>query len=301
MRRQFRGLIFFCVFTCFKTQLIRDTRKAIPEELFRDHVEPAKGGKVPEAAHMRIELNKLDAAGLEGGEGIRMMKDLVDESPILPERASVESDYNPGYSPPLKLKPYYQPLHVPEPFLSDLFSSVPKPDNHKEYLYELQKPIYEKPVGPVLLQHRPNEVKSIQPVPITINDGYSKFDCRNVPYSNRHYADPDTGCQIYHFCHADGKQDTFECSYGTIFNEYLGTCDYKSIVRCGEKNNDIPNFEYNKYDLSTFHKDHEITPSSLQIKHYDTIDEIFFQEKRNTAAHSFKTRPRNNIQSFTQF
>ena len=38
--------------------------------------------------------------------------------------------------------------------------------------------------------------------------------------------------QIYHYCHADGKQDTFHCSYGTIFNEYLGTCDHASAVLC---------------------------------------------------------------------
>ena len=38
--------------------------------------------------------------------------------------------------------------------------------------------------------------------------------------------------QVYHFCHGYGKQDTFYCPYGTIFNEYLGTCDYKNNVKC---------------------------------------------------------------------
>ena len=38
--------------------------------------------------------------------------------------------------------------------------------------------------------------------------------------------------QIYHFCHEDGKQDTFHCSYGTAFNEYLGTCDHEAAVHC---------------------------------------------------------------------
>ena len=38
--------------------------------------------------------------------------------------------------------------------------------------------------------------------------------------------------QIYHYCHADGKQDTFHCPYGTIFNEYLGTCDHSGAVYC---------------------------------------------------------------------
>ena len=38
--------------------------------------------------------------------------------------------------------------------------------------------------------------------------------------------------QIYHFCHEDGKQDTFQCGYGTIFNEYIGTCDFINSVQC---------------------------------------------------------------------
>ena len=41
-------------------------RNALPREIFRDDVEPKRGGKVPEAARdpERIELNKQDAAGL---------------------------------------------------------------------------------------------------------------------------------------------------------------------------------------------------------------------------------------------
>ena len=39
-------------------------------------------------------------------------------------------------------------------------------------------------------------------------------------------------CQVYHFCGEDGQQHTFECGYGTVFNEYIGTCDYKNNVQC---------------------------------------------------------------------
>eukprot|EP00096_Caligus_rogercresseyi_P005558 TRINITY_DN2134_c0_g1_i2.p1 TRINITY_DN2134_c0_g1~~TRINITY_DN2134_c0_g1_i2.p1 ORF type:complete len:209 (-),score=62.72 TRINITY_DN2134_c0_g1_i2:346-972(-) len=89
-----------------------------------------------------------------------------------------------------------------------------------------------KPKQPVLLKERPNEVKEIKPVPITIHDTYTNFDCRKVPYSDKHYADSQTGCATYHFCHANGKQDSFTCPYGTSFNEYLGTCDHSSAVSC---------------------------------------------------------------------
>ena len=39
----------------------------MPREIFRDDVEPKRGGKVPEAAKtsQRIELNKIDAVGLD--------------------------------------------------------------------------------------------------------------------------------------------------------------------------------------------------------------------------------------------
>ncbi len=37
---------------------------------------------------------------------------------------------------------------------------------------------------------------------------------------------------MYHFCHGAGQQDTFNCGYGTVFNEYIGTCDYKNNVQC---------------------------------------------------------------------
>ena len=60
-------------------------RNALPQSIFRESVEPEKGGKVggggggrtslrpqvPESAHMRIELNKIDAAGLDNAEALR--------------------------------------------------------------------------------------------------------------------------------------------------------------------------------------------------------------------------------------
>ena len=53
-----------------------------------------------------------------------------------------------------------------------------------------------KLVGPVLLDKRPYEVKEIKAVPIVTHETYTKFDCRNVPYPDRHYADPEAGCAV---------------------------------------------------------------------------------------------------------
>ena len=46
-------------------------------------MEPAKGGKVPEAARMRAELNMIDTLGLRDPEGVRMANLMAAESPEL--------------------------------------------------------------------------------------------------------------------------------------------------------------------------------------------------------------------------
>merc|ERR1712110_835358 len=147
--------------------------------------------------------------------------------------------YHPGpyhepepYHPPATYhepKPYHPPsgYHEPEPYHPPSSGSgAPAPSSD----YGAPKPY--KPKAPVMLEKRPYEPKEIKPVTITTHEAYTGFDCRKVPYPDRHYADPEAGCSIYHYCHADGKQDTFHCSYGTIFNEYLGTCDHASAVLC---------------------------------------------------------------------
>ena len=55
--------------------------------LYRGAVAPESGGKVPEAAHMRIELNKIDAMGFNDPHALRMV-DALKDTP-LPEKVSV--------------------------------------------------------------------------------------------------------------------------------------------------------------------------------------------------------------------
>ena len=47
-----------------------------------------------------------------------------------------------------------------------------------------------------MLEKRPYEPKEIKPVTITTHDTYTSFDCRKVPYPDRHYADPEAGCSV---------------------------------------------------------------------------------------------------------
>ena len=65
-------------------------------------MEPAKGGKVPEAAHLRVDLslNMIDTVGLRDPEGIRMERMMAAESPELLENMlqDTNSNYQPGMS-----------------------------------------------------------------------------------------------------------------------------------------------------------------------------------------------------------
>ena len=39
---------------------------------------------------------------------------------------------------------------------------------------------------------------------------------------------------MYHLCQHNGQQDTFRCGRHTVYNEDIGTCDYRGNVRCRE-------------------------------------------------------------------
>merc|ERR1712106_1032417 len=143
----------------------------------------------------------------------------------------------PGYAPESVYAP--APAYAPEPTYAPAPAYAPASAYGAEPAYGPPKPAYTPepyspptPVGPVLLESRPHEAKSVQALPITVSETYTNFDCRSKPYPGRHYADAEAGCEIYHYCHDDGKQDTFQCGYGTIFNEYIGTCDFKNSVQC---------------------------------------------------------------------
>ena len=101
-------------------------------------------------------------------------------------------DYNAGYD-------YYGPPGDYAPPAGDAYDGYSPPPKDA---YAPPAPAYEpepylppKPVGPVLLEKRPYEVKSVQPLPITVSEPYTSFDCRNKQ-PGRHYADPEAGCQV---------------------------------------------------------------------------------------------------------
>ncbi|TRY79952.1 hypothetical protein TCAL_12713 [Tigriopus californicus] len=315
-------------------------RRDADAELYRDAVNPADGGKVPESAHLRLELNKLDSLGLKDEEGIRMSDALKDtplpdklsgaggpssfaggpssfvggsgyrpyssglsqaEEAILESSSQLFSDpigntnrfpFNPIFDsnkeharqlPPStrEITPYLTDNLIDEAdspgvggksnyggggpvsskghlFVTDPYANHAPAHGYNPPSYEIDpytpheetpvynpykpahdpyKPVHDpykpyKPKGPVLLEKLPYEVKEIKPLSVSVHKTYTSFDCRKAPYLDRHYADPEAGCSIYHFCHKDGRQETFHCAHGTTFNEYLGTCDHAEAVYC---------------------------------------------------------------------
>ncbi|RWS14556.1 hypothetical protein B4U79_15450, partial [Dinothrombium tinctorium] len=59
----------------------------------------------------------------------------------------------------------------------------------------------------------------------------TSFTCTIFPNPG-YYADYETGCQVWHYCQADLRQDKFLCPNGTIFNQHTRICDWWFNVRC---------------------------------------------------------------------
>ncbi|KAF5273089.1 hypothetical protein FQR65_LT04831 [Abscondita terminalis] len=59
----------------------------------------------------------------------------------------------------------------------------------------------------------------------------TSFDCQTQRYKG-FFADPDTSCQVWHYCDLNGGQASFLCPNGTIFSQVALTCDWWFNVKC---------------------------------------------------------------------
>ena len=104
-------------------------------------------------------------------------------------------------------EPHHDPYHAPhhefhhDPALVGFHQGgyhEPDPYHAPHSGYHEPEPYHApKPKQPVLLEKRPYEVKEIKALPVALHDTYTNFDCRKAPYPNRHYADPESGCQVF--------------------------------------------------------------------------------------------------------
>ena len=122
--------------------------KRSPQELYRHHLSPEDGGKVPESAHLRAELNKVDAMGLGKIEAQRISEAL--KNTPLPEKLTAgpydydrQRDYYPEPQGLIPTNDFYSSNAVNIDSYHDEFNSFPnfpynpifdthkKPDNTK--------------------------------------------------------------------------------------------------------------------------------------------------------------------------
>ncbi|XP_049870648.1 uncharacterized protein LOC126370048 isoform X2 [Pectinophora gossypiella] len=67
--------------------------------------------------------------------------------------------------------------------------------------------------------------------PILTTIPSTSFDCKTQRYKG-FFADPETRCQVWHYCDLNGGQASFLCPNGTIFSQAGLTCDWWFNVRC---------------------------------------------------------------------
>ncbi|XP_017793750.1 PREDICTED: uncharacterized protein LOC108575463 [Habropoda laboriosa] len=60
---------------------------------------------------------------------------------------------------------------------------------------------------------------------------YTNFSCKEQRYKG-FFGDPDTGCQVWHYCDLNGGKSSFLCPNGTIFSQVALTCDWWFNVKC---------------------------------------------------------------------
>lgn len=53
----------------------------------------------------------------------------------------------------------------------------------------------------------------------------TKFSCKDQRYKG-FFGDPDTNCQVWHYCDLNGGKASFLCPNGTIFSQVALTCDW---------------------------------------------------------------------------
>ncbi|OXU29184.1 hypothetical protein TSAR_011281, partial [Trichomalopsis sarcophagae] len=59
----------------------------------------------------------------------------------------------------------------------------------------------------------------------------TNFNCKQQRYKG-FFGDPETGCQVWHYCDLNGGKSSFLCPNGTIFSQVALTCDWWFNVKC---------------------------------------------------------------------
>lgn len=90
--------------------------------------------------------------------------------------------------------------------------------------------IFKRLNGAVIVEHQSSPPPPIYAIPKT------SFACPlDIPTG--FFADPETNCQVFHYCQDDGRQDSYFCPNLTLFNQKILNCDWWYNVDCSSSVN----------------------------------------------------------------
>ncbi|XP_070142821.1 uncharacterized protein [Drosophila kikkawai] len=116
----------------------------------------------------------------------------------------------------------------------------------------------------------------------------TSFECTQQRYKG-FFGDPDTNCQVWHYCDLNGGKASFLCPNGTIFSQIALTCDWWFNVKCSTTSQlYVLNERLYKYILPfnpKFPEDYNgpIVDKYLAMK-FQEMEEKMRQEKQRKAA-----------------
>ncbi|MPC10633.1 hypothetical protein E2C01_003272 [Portunus trituberculatus] len=152
------------------------------------------------------------------------------------------SSPKPDYVPPTSRKPEYVPPKAPKPGSSarhppaSVTTYRPSHDPKIQQLQDFSHPGRARPSPsrpsspPVYYPTTPG--RAGRDYPILSYIPLTSFGCDLVADYPGYYADMEAGCQVFHICHRSGRQDSFLCPNGTVFNQKYFVCDWWYNFAC---------------------------------------------------------------------
>ncbi|XP_026731259.1 uncharacterized protein LOC113496307 [Trichoplusia ni] len=138
----------------------------------------------------------------------------IPPKPVIKEHPIAASDEG------LEEEPYLAPVNTPSQHLDD----NPHSSGGSSQQFPLQQSSDEEGGTP---GHPGVDYPILTTIPET------SFNCKTQRYKG-FFADPETRCQVWHYCDLNGGQASFLCPNGTIFSQAGLTCDWWFNVRCAQ-------------------------------------------------------------------
>ncbi|XP_038221704.1 uncharacterized protein LOC119839487 [Zerene cesonia] len=187
--------------------------KSIPKPITKDNVSASIATLLQVLNTLKAQQNEVEAPVLSTPKAFEAPEVIIKTTPAPPTPSTLDS---PQHSVEFNEEHYLAPVNTPSQHLDDF------PTGGSSQQFPLQ--IHSDDEGGT--PGRPGvDYPILTVIPPT------KFDCKTQRYKG-FFADPETRCQVWHYCDLNGGQASFLCPNGTIFSQAALTCDWWFNVRC---------------------------------------------------------------------